>query len=314
MGGILKSTTLPSSRQCRDEVSRKRAWGKSRLEMLLILPLLPTILLLLPHTAASPEKESHVFTHLLSSQSPFLLFPNLDPRAQTNVRKIAKWTSASKKHLSQNRPGAHQPWTKREISELYNKPPQQWSKQGERPPYFLPIPKLASNSVDFLVRPLDGINSFQMSPPPPPPPLPLPSSLRRALRWPPWPPDPHRLGGEVPKSGQEGLQGLQGLPRLGGEVPKSGQEGQQRLQGKGSPQWHIWNLGPPRRIRGIPVETSLTKALNRWASLPQRTRWASLPQRTTAKFRRTPKTQLRRRKRAHKVAKRGPLCMRRCLV
>ena len=48
-------------------------------------------------------------------------------------------------------------------------------------------------------------------------------------------------------------------PRLGGEVPKSGQEGQQRLRGKGSPQWHIWNLGPPRRIRGIPVEPSLTK-------------------------------------------------------
>merc|ERR1712038_1810714 len=218
--GILKSTTLPSSRQCRDEVSWKRAWGKSRLEMLLILPLLPTILLLLPHTAASPERASPVF-----------LFPNPDPRAQTNVRKMAKWTNASKKHLSQNRqrPGAHQPWTKREISELYNKPPQQWSKQGERPPYFLPIPKLASNSVDFLVRPLDGINSFQISPPNP---LPLPSSLRRALRWPPWPPDPHsavprwshfppRLVGEVPKSGQEGLQGLQGLqglPRLGGEV------------------------------------------------------------------------------------------------
>merc|ERR1712223_207276 len=293
MGGILKSTTLPSSRQCRDEVPRKRAWGKSRLEMLLILPLLPTILLLLPHTAASPEKESHVFTHLLSSQSPFLLFPNPDPRAQTNVRKMAKWTSASKKHLSQNRPGAHQPWTKREISELYNKPPQQWSKQGGRPPYFLPSPKLASNSVDFLVRPLDGINSFQMSPPSSP--LPLPSSLRRALRWPPWPPDPHsavlrwshsppRLGGEVPKSGQEGLQGLQGPPRLGREVSKSGQEGQQRLRGRESPQWHIWDLGPPRRIRGIPIEPSLTKALNRWASLPQRTRWASLPQRTTAKF------------------------------
>ena len=70
---------------------------------------------------------------------------------------------------------------------------------------------------------------------------------------------PPRLGGEVPKSGQEGLQGLQGLPRLGGEVSKSGQEGQQRLRGKGSPQWHIWNLGPPRRIRGIPVEPSLTK-------------------------------------------------------
>merc|ERR1711899_183312 len=189
MGGILKSTTLPSSRQCRDEVPRKRAWGKSRLEMLLILPLLPTILLPLPHTAASPERASHAFTHLLSSQSPFLLFPNLDPRAQTNVRKMAKWTSASKKHLSQNRPEAHQPWTKREISELYNKPPQQWSKQGDRPPYFLPIPKLASNSVDFLVRPLDGINSFQISPPPPP--LPLSSSLRRSLRWPPWPPDPH---------------------------------------------------------------------------------------------------------------------------
>ena len=75
-------------------------------------------------------------------------------------------------------------------------------------------------------------------------------------RWSHFPP---RLGGEVPKSGQEGLQGLQGLPRLGGEVPKSGQESLQRLRGKGSPQWHIWNLGPPRRIRGIPVEPSLTK-------------------------------------------------------
>merc|ERR1712012_1466157 len=175
MGGILKSTTLPSSRQCSDEVSRKRAWGKSRLEMLLILPLLPTILLLLPSTAASPEWESHTLAHLLSSESPFLLFP---------------WTKAPRKHFSQNRQrsGAHQSRTEREISELYSKPPQQWSKQGDRPPYFLPIPKLASNSIDFLVRPLDGINSFQMSPPNP---LPLPSSLRRALRWPPWPPDPH---------------------------------------------------------------------------------------------------------------------------
>merc|ERR1712156_993619 len=221
MGGILKSTTLPSSWQCRDEVPRKRAWGKSRLEMLLILPLLPTILLLLPHTAASPERASHAFTHLLSSQSPFLLFPNPDP-------------------------GAHQPWTKREISELYNKPPQQWSKQGERLPYFLPIPKLASNSVDFLVRPLDGINSFQMSPPNP---LPLPSSLRRALRWPPWPPDPHSAV----------LRWSHSPPRLGGEVSKSGQEGQQRLRERESRHWHIWNLGPPRRIRGIPVEPSLTK-------------------------------------------------------
>merc|ERR1712012_1127161 len=180
MGGILKSTTLPSSRQCSDEVSRKRAWGKSRLEMLLILPLLPTILLILPHTAASPERASHALAHLLSSESPFLLFP---------------WTKAPRKHFSQNRQrsGAHQSRTKREISELYSKPPQQWSKQGDRPPYFLPIPKLASNSIDFLVRPLDGINSFQISPPPPPPPPPLPlsSSLRRALRWPPWPPDPH---------------------------------------------------------------------------------------------------------------------------
>merc|ERR1712012_715187 len=287
MGGILKSTTMPSSRQCGDEVSRKRAWGKSRLEMLLILPLLPTILLILPHTAASPERASHALAHLLSSQSPFLLFP---------------WTKAPRKHFSQNRQrsGAHQSRTEREIGQLNSKPPQQWSKQGERPPYFLPIPKLASNSIDFLVRPLDGINSFQMSPPNP---LPLPSSLRRALRWPPWPPDPHSAV----------LRWSHFPPRLDGEVPKSGQEGQQRLRGKGSPQWHIWNLGPPRRIRGIPVEPSLTKALNRWASLPQRTRWASLPQRTTPKFLRTP-TQLRRRKRAHKVAKRGPLCMRRCLV
>merc|ERR1712156_109041 len=121
MGGILKSTTLPSSWQCRDEVPRKRAWGKSRLEMLLILPLLPTILLLLPHTAASPERASHAFTHLLSRQSPFLLFP---------------WTKAPRKHFSQNRQksGAHQSRTKREIGQLTSKPPQQWSKQGERPP------------------------------------------------------------------------------------------------------------------------------------------------------------------------------------
>merc|ERR1712223_769634 len=271
MGGILKSTTLPSSRQCRDEVPRKRAWGKSRLEMLLFLPLLPTILLLLPHTAASPERASHALAHLLPSQSPFLLFP---------------WTKAPRKHFSQNRQksGAHQSRTKREIGQLNSKPLQQWSKQGERPPYFLPIPKPASNSIDFLVRPLDGINSFQISHPNP---LPLPSSLRRALRWPPWPPDPHsavlrwshsppRPGGEVPKSGQEGQQGLQGLPRLGGEVSKSGQEGLQRLRERESRHWHIWNLGPPRRIRGIPVEPSLTKALNRWASLLQRTR-TSLP-------------------------------------
>merc|ERR1712156_769581 len=277
--------TLPSSRQCRDEVSRRRAWGKSRLDMLLILPLLPTILLLLPHTAASPERASHAFTHLLSSQTPFLLFPNPDPRAQTNVRKMAKWTSASKKHLSQNRPGAHQPWTKREISELYNKPPQQWSKQGERPPYFLPIPKLASNSIDFLVRPLDGINSFQMSPPNP---LPLPSSLRRALRWPPWPPDPHSAQ-MVPFHTKAGRGGAKVWPG------RSTTSARKRI----STMAHL----EPGTTKTYSRDSRRTIVDQRWASLPQRTRWTSLPQRTTAKFRRTPTTQLRRRKRAHKVAK-----------
>merc|ERR1712012_862207 len=286
MGGILKSTTMPSSRQCGDEVSRKRAWGKSRLEMLLILPLLPTILLILPHTAASPERASHALAHLLSSQSPFLLFP---------------WTKAPRKHFSQNRQrsGAHQSRIKREISELYSKPPQQWSKQGDRPPYFLPIPKLASNSIDFLVRPLDGINSFQISPPPPPPPPPLPlsSSLRRALRWPPWPPDPHSA------------QMVPFLPTKAG--------------------WGGSKVWPGRSTRPGRSATSARKRISTMAHLEPGTtkthsrdsrrtivdqRWARLPQRTTAKFRQKTPTQLRRRKRAHKVAKRGPLCMRRCLV
>merc|ERR1712209_152449 len=286
MGGILKSTTLPSSRQCRDEVSRKRAWGKSRLEMLLILPLLPTILLLLPSTAASPERESHTLAHLLSSQSPFLLFP---------------WTKAPRKNFSQNRqrPGAHQTWTKREISELYSKPPQQWSKQGDRPPYFLPIPKLASNSIDFLVRPLDGINSFQISPPPPPPPpLPLSSSLRRALRWTPWPPDPHSA---------------QMVPFL---PTKAGWGGSKVWPGRSTRPGRSATSARKRISTMAHMEPGTTKTHSRDS---RRTivdqRWARLPQRTTAKFRqKTPTTQLRRRKRAHKVAKRGPLCMRRCLV
>merc|ERR1712012_532989 len=278
MGGILKSTTMPSSRQCGDEVSRKRAWGKSRLEMLLILPLLPTILLILPHTAASPERASHALAHLLSSQSPFLLFP---------------WTKAPRKHFSQNRQrsGAHQSRIKREIGQLNSKPPQQWSKQGDRPPYFLPIPKLASNSIDFLVRPLDGINSFQISPPPPPPPPPLPlsSSLRRALRWPPWPPDPHSAQ-MVPFPTKAGWGGVQVWPGRSTRPGRSATSARKRI----STMAHL--------------EPGTTKT-HSWDS--RRTfvdqRWARLPQRTTAKFWRTPTTQLRRRKRAHKVTKRGPL-------
>merc|ERR1712012_1133432 len=273
MGGILKSTTLPSSRQCSDEVSRKRAWGKSRLEMLLILPLLPTILLLLPSTAASPEWESHTLAHLLSSESPFLLFP---------------WTKAPRKHFSQNRQrsGAHQSRTKREIGQLTSKPPQQWSKQGDRPPYFLPIPKLSSNSIDFLVRPFDGINSFQISHPNP---LPLPSSLRRALRWPPWPPDP---------------QSAQMVP-----VPTKAGRGGAKVWPGGS------TTSARKRISALAhlePGTTKTHSCDSHRTIVDE-RWASLPQRTTTKFLRTP-TQLRRRKRAHKVAKRGPLCMRRCLV
>merc|ERR1712156_100926 len=272
MGGILKSTTLPSSWQCRDEVPRKRAWGKSRLEMLLILPLLPTTLLLLPHTAASPERASHALAHLLSSQSPFLLFP---------------WTKAPRKHFSQNRQrsGAHQSRTKREIGQVNSKPPQQWAKQGERPPYFLPIPKLASNSIDFLVRPLDGINSFQISHPPP---LPLPSSLRRALRWPPWPPDPQSAQ-MVPFPTKAGRGGAKVWPG------RSTTSARKRI----STMAHL----EPGTTKTYSRDSRRTIVDQRWASLPQRTRWTSLPQRTTAKFRRTPTTQLRRRKRAHKVAK-----------
>ena len=86
-------------------------------------------------------------------------------------------------------------WTKRGIGDLEGKPPpwspQQPAKQPDRrPPFFLPTSQLANLPLDFPLRqPIFGRDTFRLSPPPPPPPTP---SLRRALKWPPWPPDPHR--------------------------------------------------------------------------------------------------------------------------
>merc|ERR1711974_548710 len=288
--GTLNSTPQPQSRQCRDEVSRKRfgAWGKSRVEMLPSLSFFPTTLLLISQTVASLERVLRGFypqlTFLLSNNQPNQ--PNQlllqSQRDQTTNRPRSRLQFARQKpEREEPRPS----WTKRGIGDLDDKPPpwsaRQAAKQPDsRPPFFLPAPQLASRPLDFPLRqPIFERDPLHLHPPPPTP------SLRRALKWPPWPPDPHRW--------------CRSPPIIGGGMQKAG--GTQNLAGRGwskvwpTGHWRASSLGSPSRIPGIPREPILTKALSRWGGL-------------------LPRTYLHRRKRAHKVAKRGPLCMRRCLV
>merc|ERR1712037_716133 len=270
--GTLKSTSQPQSRQCRDEVSRKRfsALGKSRVEMLPSLPFFHTTLLLLSHTAAPLERVPrglYPLTFIVSNQPP--LHQHL--REQTTNRPQPRSQFARQKLIREE---PHPSWTKRGQGDLNDKwSPRQSAKQPDRTPVFLPTPQLTSHPLNFPL----GRDPFQLPPPPPPTP-----SLRRALRWPPWPPDPHRWSRPP--------------PILGGGMQKAGHN----LLGRDSSRfwptghWHTWGSGSPTRTPGIPREP--TKALSRWAGLPPRS------------------PHLHRRKRAHKVAKRGPLCMRRCLV
>jgi len=187
MGGTLNSTSRPQSRQCRDEVSRKRfsAWGKSRVEMLPSFPFFHTSLLLLSHTAASLERVPrglYPLTFLVSNQPP-LHHHLID---ETTNRPQSRSQFAQQKLIREE---PRSSWTKRGIGDLSDEPlawsPRQSVKQPERPPFFLPIPQLASQTLDFPLRPILGKDPFHLTPPPPT------SSLRRALRWPPWPPDPH---------------------------------------------------------------------------------------------------------------------------
>merc|ERR1712037_156815 len=178
--GTLKSTSQPQSRQCRDEVSRKRfsALGKSRVEMLPSLPFFHTTLLLLSHTAASLERVPrglYPLTFIVSDQPP--LHEHL--REQTTNRPQSRSQFARQKLIREEpRPS----WTKRGEGDPNDKwSPRQSAKQPDRTPVFLPTPQLASHPLDFPL----GRDPFQLPPPPPTP------SLRRALRWPPWPPDPH---------------------------------------------------------------------------------------------------------------------------
>merc|ERR1711974_263569 len=194
--GTLNSTPQPQSRQCRDEVSRKRfgAWGKSRVEMLPSLSFFPTTLLLISQTVASLERVLRGFypqlTFLLSNNQPnqpnqLLLQTHRD---QTTNRPRSRLQFARQKpEREEPRPS----WTKRGIGDLDDKPPpwsaRQAAKQPDsRPPFFLPAPQLASRPLDFPLRqPIFERDPLHLPPPPPTP------SLRRALKWPPWPPDPH---------------------------------------------------------------------------------------------------------------------------
>jgi len=176
--GTLIQTQQPQSRQCRDDVSRKRfsAWGKSRLEMLTNLSFFTATLLLLSHTASSLERVPQGVYYPTS-------FSNQPPHQGDYT--------ANRFHLAQQkRELPHSSWTKRELVDQNNNPPlwspRQAARPLGRPPFFLPTLKLTSQPLESPLTPLFGREPFQLPPPPPPAP-----SLRRALRWPPWPPDPH---------------------------------------------------------------------------------------------------------------------------
>jgi len=222
MGGTHNSTTQPQSRQCRDEVSRKRfsALGKSRVEMLPSLPFFQTSLLLLSQTAASLERVPrglYPITFLVSDQP--LYQQNL--RDKTTNRPQSRLEFAQEHKLGREEPSPS--WTKRGIDDLNDKPlpwsPRQSAKQPDRPPFFLPTPQLTSHPL----TPILGRDHFHLLSPHPPT-----SSLRRALRWPPWPPDPHRWGyAEGWPLGLEQILANRALARmelrLSGSYPKSSQ-------------------------------------------------------------------------------------------
>merc|ERR1711974_365526 len=137
-----------------------------------------------------------------------------------------------------------------------------------RPPFFLPAPQLASRPLDFPLRqPIFERDPLHLPPPPPTP------SLRRALKWPPWPPDPHRWGYA------EGWE----------HAEPGGTRLDQSLADRALARIEL------RLAQSYPRHSQRVDIDQRWAGL-------------------LPRTYLHRRKRAHKVAKRGPLCMRRCLV
>merc|ERR1711971_233436 len=247
------STNQPQSRQCRDEVSRKRfsAWGKSRLEMLPSLSFFPTTLLLLSHTAASLERvprDLYSLTYLLSNQ----------PQHQHLLQSQTTSRPQPRIYLAQQKLRREEPrssWTKRGIGDRNDKPPpwstgQQASKQLDRPaPFFLPAPQLTSSqSLDFpLRREPSGRreNSFQLPPLPPPTP-----SLRRALRWPPWPPDPHRWSRSPPFKGG-------GMQKQKAGMKNLLERGWSKFWPAGH--WHAWNLGSPNLIPQTPREPVFSK-------------------------------------------------------
>ena len=110
-------------------------------------------------------------------------------QSQTTSRPQSRiYLAQQKLRREETRPS----WTKRGIGDQNEKPPpwspEQAAKQQDRPPFFLPAPQLTSHPhLDFPLRPIFGREPFQL------PPLSSSTpSLRRALRWPPWPPDPHR--------------------------------------------------------------------------------------------------------------------------
>merc|ERR1711936_1265545 len=109
--GTLIQTRQPQSRQCRDDVSRKRfnAWGKSRLEMLTNLSFFTATLLLLSHTASSLERVPRG-VHYPSS------FSNQPPHQGDYT--------ANRFHLAQQ---------KRELVDQNNNPPLWSPRQAARP-------------------------------------------------------------------------------------------------------------------------------------------------------------------------------------
>merc|ERR1712008_370771 len=114
--GTLNSTTQPQSRQCRDEVSRKRfsSWGYSRVEMLPSLPFFHTTLVLLSHTAASLDRVPrglYPVTFLVSNQPP-----NQHLRDQTTKRPQLRLEFAQQKLEREEEP--RPTWTKRGIGDL----------------------------------------------------------------------------------------------------------------------------------------------------------------------------------------------------
>ena len=131
---------------------------------------------------------------------PLTFFLSNQPKHQHLLQSQRDQTTSrpqSRIYLAQHKLRREEPrptsWTKRGIGDRNEKPPpwspRQAAKQPDtRPPFFLPAPQLTSQPhLDFPLRTIFRREPFQL------PPFPAPTpSLRRALRWPPWPPDPHR--------------------------------------------------------------------------------------------------------------------------